>query len=378
MRFDINQNKFISAAHKSIWHAALFLAPFYEVKKPDLAEAEATDLFEGERNLCRFMQDLYLDMYNYPELYHLPVGEYDKYMNGRERKDLPHKNDPKESSLRNEFQQPIQFYQKLLFELGVHAELDYNTFRFNIDKNVFLNILMNMRFSKIRGKKKKLLLALNRMGLEFDGKATDRMPVTNAKYPKMLLALSTLCKSSNNKYAFTNFLRCDFRGLIHGFKPQFEDTMAILPGDLKSIAIKLDQFMQELGCKVSVEPLKSIVSDSRWKVNYSLNGKSIFAFCSDINRLELFAYFNYHKNVSRMGYILKDESSELYNWFYEKIPARLCSCKNNNLVDIGGQKKRICGLMNRLDVGNPNSNDLKNIEEIIRIYFERVRGLLVS
>lgn len=294
-------------------------------------------------------------------------------MNGRERKELHHKNDQKESSLRNKFQQPIQFYQKFLFELGAQADLDNSTFGLTIDKSVFLNIFRNMRLSKIRGEEEKLAKALNRVGLEIDEKTTGRIHITNVKYSKMLLALSALCKSSNKKYAFTNFLRCDFRGLFDGFKPQFEDTIAILSEDLKGIAIKLDKFMQELNCKVSIEPLKNILLYSGWKVNYSLNGKSVYSFCADINRLELHAYFNHHKNVSRMGYILKDESNELYNWFYEKIPVRMCSCKNNNLVDIGGQKKRICGLMNRLDVGNPKNDDAKNIESIIRIYVNKVK-----
>lgn len=69
VRFDIKQNEFLSATHKSIWHSALFLAPFCEVKQPDLTEDEANDLLEGEKSLYCFMQGLYLDMYNYPELY---------------------------------------------------------------------------------------------------------------------------------------------------------------------------------------------------------------------------------------------------------------------------------------------------------------------
>lgn len=377
MEFDIKQDKFLSATHKSIWHSALFLASFYEAVPANLSAGETANLLEGERNLYRFIKDLYSDMYNNPGLYYLPVGEYDRYMNGRERKDLHHKNDQKESSLRNKFQQPIQFYQKFLFEIGTRSEADYSTFNLNIHKSDFHDIYRDMKLSKVRGEEEKLAKALNNLGLEIIEKAADKIHVANMKYPKMLLALSALCRSSNKKYTLTNFLRCDFRGLINGFKPRFEDTLAVLSQDLKENAVELNKFMQGLNCKASIEPLKNITLYSKWKVNYSLDGKSVFSFCSDINSLELFAYFNHHENISRMGYILKDKSIELYNWFYEKMPARTCSCRNNNLVDIGGQKKRICGLMNRLDVGNPTINDLKNIENVIGTYIDRAKDKFI-
>jgi hypothetical protein len=39
-------------------------------------------------------------------------------------------------------------------------------------------------------------------------------------------------------------------------------------------------------------------------------------------------------------------------------------------VDIGGQAKRICGLMNRLDLPNPNEEDLGNLQRIIEIHLD--------
>ena len=71
-----------------------------------------------------------------------------------------------------------------------------------------------------------------------------------------------------------------------------------------------------------------------------------------------------------MGYLLKEKSDSLYTWFCDKIPLRQCSCRNNRLADIGGRKKRICGLMNKMDVPNPDEHDLQNLKQIIGLSYQ--------
>ena len=186
------------------------------------------------------------------------------------------------------------------------------------------------------------------------------------------LVKRNLCKGGNSKFALTNFLRCDFRGLLNSHQPGFDDAVSILPDDSKKMAVEMDKFMRNMKCKISVQPLKNTTLHSQWKLFYAMEGKSVYSFHSDTNNLEAFAYFNHYGNVSRMGYLLKEESDRLYTWFYDRIPTRLCLCRNNKLVDIGGHKKRICGLMNRMDVMNPDSYDLKNLKRIIEIYHDKV------
>jgi hypothetical protein len=52
MAFAITQTRFPSTTHRSIWHAALFLAPFQGIPSHDAGQAG--DLREGEANLVIF------------------------------------------------------------------------------------------------------------------------------------------------------------------------------------------------------------------------------------------------------------------------------------------------------------------------------------
>jgi hypothetical protein len=118
VRFDTNQKEFPITTHKSIWHAAVFMAPFREVIPTQVTGRETDNLQEGEKNLYQFMTDLYSDMYDNPEAYYLPADEYDNFMKSREGKNLTDKDKLKESLLRNKFQRAIQFYQKLVLSRG--------------------------------------------------------------------------------------------------------------------------------------------------------------------------------------------------------------------------------------------------------------------
>lgn len=108
----------------------------------------------------------------------------------------------------------------------------------------------------------------------------------------------------------------------------------------------MDKMMEKMNCRRNINPLKARLLNQQWKVVYKKKGKSVYAFEEDIDNMNTFAYFNHPENISKMGYLLKDKSSSLYEWFYNRFQLRECSCKNNKLVDIGGNKKRICGLSN--------------------------------
>jgi len=372
VKFDINQKEFPSITHESIWHAAIFISPFREVIPTHVTGKKRDNLREGEKSLYQFITDLYSDMYENPEAYYLPVGEYDSFMENRDRKNLSDKDKLKESLLRNKFQRAIQFYQKLLFEIGSKGEPNGGSDSLIMDKAVLSDIIIKHNFRILRGEQEKRAEALSNVGMKID-QSQSKMTVSNNKYPKMLVGLSALCKANTGKFALTNFLRCDFRGLVDSFEPGFDDAISILTDGFRKMAIEMDDFMRSVNCSISIQPLKNTTLFSQWKVGYSLKGKSIYSFHSDIDSLETFACFNHYQNVSRMGYLLKEESDLLYNWFDAKIPTRLCSCRYNRLVDIGGRKRRICGLMNKMDVINPDVHDLQNLKQIIEIYLDKVR-----
>lgn len=367
MQVDRKQQEFPSTTHQSIWHAAVFMAPFYEVIPPQMTGRAAENLQTGEKSLYQFMTDLYADMYAQPDAYLLPVGEYDRFMQGRDRQHLQKKEVQKESRLRNSFQQAIQFYQKLLFEIGVHAEPVNGVEQVTMHQAVLADMTKNHKFSKIRGEEIERTYALRRLGLEMM-QTTERIIVSNHAYPHLFTALSALCHAPNKKFALTHFLRCDFRGLLPGHQPGFDDAAAVLPDEFRSMVVDMETWLHSLNCKVAVEPLKNTTLHSYWEVSYRQKGKPLYAFHADTDRLDAFAYFNHPENVGRMGYLAKAASDALYAWFYERIPARICACRNNRAVDIGGQKKRICGLMNRLNIVNPNQMDWQNLKQIITMY----------
>jgi hypothetical protein len=371
MTFDLEQHTFPSVTHHSIWHAAVFLAPFLEVIPPTVTGTEADQLRQGERHLYRFITELYADMYAHPDMYFIPVGDYDRFMEGKTRHTLAKKDVQKESWLRNRFQQAIQFYQKLLFEIGLHGKPMDGTMMLTLAPDALSEMIRTHRLTSVRGEQEQRAIALARVGM-IVRRSSDTITVSVPDCPSVLIALSMLCKSGKKQHALTNVLRCDFRGLLPSFKPGIEDAMAVLSEDVRPLIAEMDAIMQRLPCKVVVKPLKNTTLYSPWKVRYTFRGKSLYAFQGDTGHLDAFAYFNHVQNVSRMGALVRDASDDLYSWFYERIPARTCACKNNRVVDIGGQTKRICGLMNRLEVSNPDKQDMRNLKRVIALYFENL------
>lgn len=362
MSLSKEQTVFPSIAQQSIWTAAMALAPFDEVVPSGLVEEEIDALRSGEANLRRFMVDMFTDMYENPDAYGIPVGVYDSYMDGRDRRSMGHKNDPKESRLRNQFQQAIQFYQKLLFEMGAGGEVDGA--RLRMETAVMDGMINKYNLRLIRGTQNQRLNALTRLGMTIR-RNDDAVVFENTRYPGMFTALRALARAGRGVLALTNVLRCDFRGLIKGYKLGLEDVVAILPEKLRDNILAMDGFMQELGAKITIQPLKNTTLFSPWKVSYTREGRSIYGFHAEPNRLEVYAYFNKSDNISRLGCRLKEEADPLYTWFNEHIPIRECRCPNNRRVDIGGETKRICGLMNRLEVINPDGEDLARLRSVI-------------
>ncbi|MFW6287611.1 MAG: hypothetical protein ACOC2J_02555 [bacterium] len=256
-------------------------------------------------------------------------------------------------------------------DIDVSAEEIHNSSILSIAQDDYQNIIKSLRLSKVRGQEEKRLTALKDLGLEIDRKQ-DKIFISCEHYPDMLAALSLLCKSGTKKYAYTNFIRCDFRG-VKSYKPSIEDVVAVIPEVYKSMVLEMDSMMESMNCRRTINPLKTRLLNQQWKVAYKKKGKSVYAFEADVDKLNSIAYFNYPENISKMGYLLKEESVSLYKWFYNCFELMECSCKNNKLVDIGGKKKRICGLSNRMDIYNPDKKEFENMKYIIELFQKNVK-----
>ena len=79
-------------------------------------------------------------------------------------------------------------------------------------------------------------------------------------------------------------------------------------------------------------------------------------------------YFNYFMNITEFARSLHEEDSDLFHWFKAHFPERLCKCPNNRRVYFGEDPRRICGLSNRAEIVNPDSEDVERTLYILRRY----------
>lgn len=61
--------------------------------------------------------------------------------------------------------------------------------------------------------------------------------------------------------------------------------------------------------------------------------------------------------------------------FQNNMRTMNCSCRNNRNVDIGGVRKKIYGLMNRLEVSDPDQVDLQNMKNVIKLFHVETQNL---
>ena len=55
--------------------------------------------------------------------------------------------------------------------------------------------------------------------------------------------------------------------------------------------------------------------------------------------------------------MLYEEDVELFQWFKEQFPERLCKCPGNRRIYFGEEPCCICGLPNRAEIENPGNED---------------------
>lgn len=355
-----------STAQKSIRHAALVLAPFTRILPKNYPSDKANTLYESETELYGFIKNLYSDMYNNPHGYCIPTLEYDAFVKGRCRFELTKQEKQKEGNLRNKFQHVIRFYQQFLIETGKHGTISENGREILLPADLLETTFKNARLTQAKKYAHAMPAALTRLGVEISDTAQG-FSMRSRVYPDMFPALILLCRAESGKYSITNIKRADFRNLL-GYTPGLEDVISVLPEDLKIMANDINDFLSGLKCSVYAEPLKETTLFSHWKMWYRISGKPICSVEADVGKIKLCAYFNHYQNVSKMGYALKNESSDIFGWFCNGFYENTCSCKNSRIVDIGGIKKRICGLANKLEIFDPTEKDVKYLKKAIGIY----------
>ncbi|WP_113673432.1 hypothetical protein [Vallitalea guaymasensis] len=369
---DFTRNNNESSLQKSIYHMLYMLASFKEVEVSFNDNIDTKNYLEGEAEFYQYVKNLYFDMYHNNEKYKVDSTKYDEYMKSDKRSkgkfmvEKQHHQDAKESSLRNKFQQSVTFYFRFLYELGIYADICTDTFSLKISKNKYENVLKNAETAKVRGEiheRADILLSSGIDRQEYE----DGYVFSCTKYPKMFLGLAVLCRAPESKYKWMNYMRLDYKR-YHSPAPEMSDIKETMPQDSAHNINILTETLKGMPLKMRVKPMRNITSDFKWKVEFIYKSKSCIGFYVDYTSLLVCIYFNDSKNITAMADTLRNMDEELFEWYRNHIPERLCKCPNNRWVTLGDTRRRICGMSNRLDVNNPNESDMENCVKVLRTF----------
>lgn len=356
-----------SCAHRSIRHCLAMTAPFYP--HPDCSA-------EGQRQFHNFIRSIYHAMLKEPENYFVFPAPYEAYME-KNRQRLSemrglknHYSDSRESTLRNTFQQAIQFYAIFLYELG-KASLpeESRPDRLSLLPENHCSIMKKMERihdAKWNAQRYERLL---QHGLKIM-KTENRVYYTAEAYPEMMAGLLFLCKAKENKYHFMNYLRLDFKNA--GSMPDMKDILLTLPEENQNILLFMQETAGSLGLKIKekLRPLRGITSDFQWKMEFTSKGKNIWSFYADQDILKICIYLGTPEKISDLADKLMHSHPSFLSWYQDQFALRTCKCPYNRAVHLGNIKKRICGLSNRMEMDNPKLDDLKNAEKILNLLYQ--------
>ena len=351
-------------AQHSIKHCLDMIAPF------EMSNQQKED---GRFQFYQFMVSLYREMYQQPEEYMVFPKPYEEYarklkeQEAQKKKEKAHVNNSKESTLRNTFQQAIQFYALFFYNIGLKSKgIDEQSGALIILKEEYIDVLNKMNRiheSKYNAERYEVL---SKLGIQiYQNDHTVR--IAHTTYKRAMEDIEYLCKAPDSKYKWMNFIRLDFKNAYSPI-PTVNDICKTLPVRSAEAVKKLEDNLSGINIKAKIKPLRGIVSDFKWKVEYAYKGKNICGFYADNEYFMLCIYFNYFENINEFSKILYEEDHELFQWFKNQFPERLCKCPNNRRVYFGNEPRRICGLSNRAEIVNPDDYDIDKALCVLRKY----------
>ena len=351
-------------AQHSIKHCLDMIAPF------EMSNQQKED---GRFQFYQFMVSLYREMYQQPEEYMVFPKPYEEYarklkeQEAQKKKEKTHVNNSKESTLRNTFQQAIQFYALFFYNIGLKSKgIDEQSGALIILKEEYIDVLNKMNRiheSKYNAERYEVLSKLGIQIYQND----DTVRIAHTTYKRAMEGIEYLCKAPDSKYKWMNFIRLDFKNAYSPI-PTVNDICKTLPVRSAEAVKKLEDNLSGINIKAKIKPLRGIVSDFKWKVEYAYKGKNICGFYADNEYFMLCIYFNYFENINEFSKILYEEDHELFQWFKNQFPERLCKCPNNRRVYFGNEPRRICGLSNRAEIVNPDDYDIDKALCVLRKY----------
>ncbi len=349
---------------RSIRHCLEMIAPF---------EASERQKEEGQLQFYRFMVSIYEGMYENPEEYLVFPAPYEEYISKREQrqagaaKEKEHTSDPKESMLRNAFQQAIQFYTSYFLCLGSKCiGLDESSGALVIEKEKYLDVLEEMRDIYESKYNEGRYEVLAKLGIQNEERG-NKIYIVHKECRRAMEGLLYLAKAPYGRYRRMNFYRLDYKN-AYLESPTVEDICKTLPEESSQIVQKLEEAIAGMKIKTKIKPLRGIVSDFKWKVEYIYKKKNVCGFYADRDYFMLCIHFNHFQNITDFATALQEENEDLFQWFKKQFPERLCSCQSNRKVYFGDEPRRICGLSNRAEIVSPCEEDVENALYVLKKY----------
>ena len=351
-----------TCTQRSIKHCLDMLAPF---------EASDGQRKEGQLQFYEFMVSLYRGMYREPEKYMVFAAPYEEYIaktkqkKAQQKKEKEHESDSRESTLRNTFQQAIQFYASYFYHIGLKCMgIEEQSGALIIQKEEYADVLKKMgRIHEAKYNEERYHI-LSNLGIEVKENG-DMVYISHKERKQAMEGLLYLCKAPDSKYKWMNFLRLDYKNAYSPI-PTVDDICKTLPPKSVKIVKRLEENLEGIRIKAKIRPLRGIVSDFQWKVDYICKGKNICGFYADSEYFMLCIHFNHFQNINAFAKTLYEEDYDMFQWFRNQFPERLCKCPNNRRVYFGEEPRRICGLSNRAEIVNPDEKDVERAMYVLK------------
>jgi len=355
------------AAGRAINNALRMLAPFQFIEY-ETERFSKNDFREGQESFYFFIVGMYEKMAEDLDFFAIPSKKYDDYIlsnPGVPKRGEGHGSDAKESRLRNAFEQAIHFYPLFFYEVGSAANSIGGDCSLILSAPDYEEVLKKLTKPHLRNEKEKRFAALASLGVGIEASGDA---VTIRAGNKMLLGLWTLCKARNGAYKLLNYLRADYTGTLRG-APEFEEILKTLHEDNVEKLKRIKEFLDSVSpaFTFTVKPI-SDTTFSKWKAEFKLKGKNYFGFYSGPDTLSLGVYFGNSENISATAKLLEETDAELFTWYRGLYPERYCSFPYNKTVELGGEKRRICGMSNKAEINGPNDSDVEKTIKLIKAF----------
>lgn len=351
-------------AQRSIRHCLDMIAPF---------EGTGQQEEEGQLQFYQFMVSIYQEMYDRPEEFMVFPAPYEEYIRKQgqqkteKKMEKAHAKNPRESTLRKTFQQAIQFYSSYFYYIGLRSKgIDQQSGALTLSKEDYSDVISQMTHIHGSEYNPDRYNVLYELGVQICENG-DMVHIVHSRYKRAMEGLEFLCRAPDSKYKWMNFLRLDYKNAYSPI-PTVNDICKTLSVRNSEVVKRIEENLAGMKVRIRIKPLKGIVSDFKWKVQYAHKGKNICGFCADNENLTLYIYFNHYENIHEFAGILYREDHDLFEWFKDQFPERVCQCPNNQKIFFGDEPRCICGFSNLAEIVNPDEEDLERVLMIIRKY----------